>query len=128
MPPFFATSCSPIIVRRMAPFVPTFDIIEWVLSLAFVLLAVFAYRAKGTAAFLLLMLSSICYFLPRFAWFAVGLFFQLRGWNTSGSFRSWFRSWGSLPIGICHVLFLALIIAALISFIRERKSVVAPHA
>ena len=104
----------------------TFLIIDSILALALLILAIVAYRAERTIAFLLLMLASICYFLPRFAPFAIGLFFQLRGWKYSGSIVSWFHSHFWWWFGTFEFLFLGLMIAGFVSFIRERKKIVTP--
>jgi hypothetical protein len=113
----------------MTPLLKAVVIIEPILLLTLLILAIVAYNAKRTIAFLLLMLASICYFLPRFAPFAIGLFFEVRGWKTSGSMRTWFHSWWSFGLNkTFDFLFLGLIIAAFVFFIRERRRIVTPHA
>jgi len=96
------------------------------LQLALLILAIVVYRAKRTIAFLLLMLASICYFLPHFVLFVIGLFFEVRGWKTSGSMATWMHSWWSLVTATFNFLFLGLI-SAFVCFIRERR-IVTPHA
>jgi hypothetical protein len=111
----------------MKPLLNTIAIINVTLAVAFLVLAIIAYRAKGTNSFLLLMLASICYFLPRFTPVVVGLLFEIRGWETSTGYMAWFHSSGSFVIQLLDLLFVGLLVAALISFIRARRVIVTPH-
>jgi hypothetical protein len=101
----------------------TFLIIASSLLAALIGLAIVAYRANGTLGFLLLMLAAICYVAPRISYLGSGLFFQIRGWNTSGPFRGWLHSHGSVVLWTCDFLFVGLFIAALVLFIRQRRAV-----
>ena len=101
-------------------------IVEPILLLALLIFAIVAYRAKRTIAFLLLMLASICYFLSGFALFAIGLFFEVRGWKTSGSMDTWMHSWWSLVSLTFNFLFLGLMIAAFV-FLFESGRGLARH-
>jgi hypothetical protein len=111
----------------MASLLIALNIVEAILLLAFLILAVVAYRITRSTGFLLLMVASIFYLLPRLAPFAIALFFQKRGRNASGIIDGWIHSWGYFWVHAFDVLFLGLIIVAIVFFIRERK-VVIPHA
>jgi hypothetical protein len=106
----------------------TFLIIASSLLLAFAILAIMAYRAKRTLGFLLLLLAAICYTVPRVAYLGSGFFFHARGWETAGAFRRWLHSYGFVVLWSCNFLFVGLLIVAFVFFIRERKSIVTPHA
>jgi len=102
--------------------------IEPILLLALLILAIAVFRANGSIAFLLLMLASICFFLWNFVPFAIGLFFQIRGWKRSGAVAAWMHSWWFLVSQTFYFLFLALMIAAFVFFIRERRRIGTPAA
>jgi hypothetical protein len=97
-----------------------------ILLVAFLILAIIAYRAKATIAFLLLMLASICFCLPRVVVVVIGLFFYIRGGKPSGSMATWMHSWWHPVYLSFDFLFLALIIGAFVLFIRERRRIVTP--
>lgn len=98
-------------------------IIEAILLLALLILAIAVFRTKRSIAFLLLMLATICFFIWHFAPFAIGLFFAVRGWKTSGGVADWMHSGGFFLFKILYFLFLTLMIAAYVLFIRERRSI-----
>lgn len=104
-------------------------IVQAPLVLAFLIVAVLAYRAKRTIALLLLMLASICYFVPRFTPILIALFGYLCGWTTTPKgLYTWSHSWWPLIAEVFAFLFLAFIIGALVFLIRERKEIATPHA
>ena len=79
-------------------------------------------------AFLLLMLASICFGLPRVVLVAILLFFHIRGGKPSGSMGAWMHSWWHPVYLSFDFLFLGLIIGAFVLFIRERRRIVTPQA
>jgi hypothetical protein len=105
-------------------------VFELIVPLALAILAIIAYRAVRTIAFLLLMLASICYSLPYFLPLVIGLFFEIRGWKTSGGlgFAAWAHAWWPVVARTSHFLFLGLMISALTFFIRERRRLATPKA
>jgi hypothetical protein len=114
------------LISRMTPALKGFLLIDPILLVAFVVLAILVYRAKRTTAFLLLMLASICYFLPRFAPFAIG-FVEGRSTKAAASIHAWFHSWWSFGVNQAFdLLFLGLIVAALVFFIREQRRTATP--
>ena len=112
----------------MTPALKALLIVDPILLAAFLVLAILAYRSRRTAPFLLLMLASICYFLPRFAPFAIGLV-EGRGTKAAASIHGWFHSWWSFGVNRAFdFLFLGLVIAAFVFFLRERRKIATPHA
>jgi Na+/H+ antiporter NhaC len=103
-------------------------IIEPILLVALIIFAVLAYRSNRSVPFLLLMFAAICYFVHRFAPFAIG-FALGRGTNASASIHAWYHSWWSFGVSKAFdLLFLLLLVASFISFVRASRKIAAPHA
>jgi hypothetical protein len=98
-------------------------IVQAILLLAFIVLAILVLRGAKTTEFRLLMLASVCYFVQHSAPFALGLVYSFRGWKASGSMIAWMRSWWWLANHMLDCLFLAILIAAFVFFIRKRSRV-----
>jgi hypothetical protein len=88
---------------------------------AVLVLAIYLYRAKRTMSFALLMWACVCFVISRTSWFTFTL---------SGVFlaqhdriaRLRVAQWQQWTDAAFQFLFVALMIFALISFIRERTS------
>jgi len=113
----------------MTSLVKAYVIFEAPLVAAFLIVAILAYRSKRTIASLLLMWASICYFLPSFVPFVIALFGYALGWKSvPAGLLALTHSWWPFIVEGFRILFLSLIIASLIFFIRERKEIVVPEA
>jgi hypothetical protein len=98
-----------------------FSVLEPILLLALLALAIAAYRSHRSTAFLLLMLSSICYFIPRFAPYVI---WATAGGSTEASARihAWFASWSFFGMNrVFDALFVVLLCVSFIVFIRGRR-------
>jgi hypothetical protein len=108
--------------------VKALGILEPILLLSLLASAIFAYRSKSTITFLLFLLASICYFIPRFLPWALALIAQ-SSVQTSGAIHAWFHSWWSFGVNKTFDLsFLILMIFGFISFLREQKRLAPPGA
>jgi hypothetical protein len=98
-----------------------FSVLEPILLLALLGLAIAAYRSDRSTAFLLLMLSSICYFIPRFAPYVI---WATAGGSSEASARihAWFASWSFFGMNrVFDALFVVLLCTSFIAFIRGRR-------
>jgi hypothetical protein len=118
----------PFLVRPMKLLRNADLFFEFILPLGLALLAIVAYRVERTTVFLLLMLACVCYALPYVVPLLIGLFFEIRGWNTSGGFATWAHAWWPIVARIFHFLYLGLMLATLTFFIRERRRHATPKA
>ena len=96
-------------------------VLQAALLVAVAVLAIVAFRGTKTTLFSLLKWATVCYLIQHLAPFAAGLFFWTRGWNNSGGIAGWWRSWWWFVNQTLDCLFLAIIIAVLVYFIRDKR-------
>jgi len=79
--------------------------------------------ARRTRTFSLLMWACICFVIARSSWFTFGLLDSLL---SSAAARAAVDPWHEYTNFTFQLLFVVLMIAALVSFLRERSSVAPP--
>ena len=82
-------------------------------------LAIRLFLVRRTRTFALLMWACVCFVIARGSWFTFGL---LEGLLSSAARRAAVERWHEYTNFTFQLLFVVLMIAALISFIRERSA------
>ena len=85
-----------------------------------VVLAIRLFLARRTRTFALLLWACVCFVIARSSWFTFGL---LESFLSSEAARAAVDPWHEYTNFTFQLLFVVLMIAALISFLRERNSV-----
>ena len=88
-----------------------------------VVLAIRLFLARRTRTFALLMSACVCFVIARSSWFTFGLLDNLL---SSAAARAAVDPWHEYTNFTFQLLFVVLMIAALVSFLRERSSVASP--
>jgi hypothetical protein len=91
-----------------------------------VVLAIRLFLARRTRTFALLMWACVCFVIARSSWFAFGLLGDFLSSDSDEAARAAVDRWHEYTNFIFQLLFVVLMIAALISFLRERSSVATP--
>jgi uncharacterized membrane protein len=86
-------------------------------------LAIRLFLARHTRTFALLMWACVCFVIARSSWFTFGL---LESFLSSEAARAAVDPWHEYTNFTFQLLFVVLMIATLISFLRERSSVATP--
>ena len=94
---------------------------------ALVILSVLLCRARRTRAFALLMWACISFVIARSSWFPVGFVQHYFPADEAGATRESLFRWRGYVDSTFQMLFIALMIGALIVFLRERSSVGTSH-
>jgi hypothetical protein len=85
-----------------------------------VVLAIRLFLARRTRTFALLLWACVCFVIARSSWFTFGL---LERFLSSEAARAAVDPWHEYTNFTFQLLFVVLMIATLISFLRERSSV-----
>jgi len=86
-------------------------------------LAIRLFLVRRTRTFALIMLACVCFVIARSSWFTFGLVESLQ---SSEATRAAVDRWHEPTNFTFQLLFVVLMIAALVSFLRERSSVATP--
>ena len=92
-------------------------------ELLMLVLAIRLLLARRTRTFSLLMWACVCFVIARSSWFTFGL---LESILSSAATRAAVDPWHEYTNFIFQLLFVLLMIATLVSFLRERSSAAAP--
>jgi hypothetical protein len=87
-------------------------------------LAIRLFLVRHTRIFALLMWACVCFVIARSSWFTFGL---LESFLSSEAARAAVNPWHEYTNFTFQLLFVVLMIATLISFLRERSSVATPN-
>jgi uncharacterized membrane protein len=87
-------------------------------------LAIRLFLARRTRTFSLLMWACICFVIARSSWFTFGL---LNSLLSSAATRAAVDPWHEYTNFTFQLLFVVLMVAALISFLRERSPMATPE-
>jgi hypothetical protein len=108
---------------------PTWNILQW-LGLLFqvfvVILAIWLYRIRRTRSFAFLLLACICHVVMHSTWFTFNFAAGFAHAGPDAIARV--RALAYDTSRIFHVLFLVFMALALISFIRDCRTIVTPTA
>jgi hypothetical protein len=91
-----------------------------------VVLAIRLFLARRTCTFALLMWACVCFVIARSSWFTFGLLGDFLFSHSDGAVRAAVDRWHEYTNFTFQLLFVALMIATLTSFLRERSSVATP--
>ena len=95
-------------------------------EVALVLLAIRLYRLRRTRAFALFMWSCICFAIARTSWFTFGFFTGFIFPQASRAVRTASFHWQDYTSVAFQALSVALLLATVILFLRERSSGATP--
>ena len=101
------------------PLFIVYTVIHAIMLMAMLVLAVMNYRVKRTAGFLLLMLAALCYFIEWFLPYPIGLLSKVVSSDAWAAIVAWTHAWWFTVGHTFELLFVGLIIAAFVCFIRE---------
>jgi uncharacterized membrane protein len=90
-------------------------------------LAIRLFLARHTRTFALLMWACVCFVVARSSWFTFGLVGDSLFSRSDEAARAAVDRWHEYTNFTFQLLFVVLMIATLISFLRERSSVVTPN-
>ena len=88
-----------------------------------VVLAIRLFLTRRTRTFALLMWACVCFVIARSSWFTFGL---LESFLPNEAARAAVDPWHEYTNFTFQLLFVVLMIATLVSFLRERSSVATP--
>jgi hypothetical protein len=86
-------------------------------------LAVRLFLARHTRKFALLMWACVCFVIARSSWFTFGLLEDFLSSRSDEAARAAVDRWHEYTNFTFQLLFVVLMIATLVSFLRERSSV-----
>jgi hypothetical protein len=92
-------------------------------EVAMLVLAIRLFLARHTRTFALLMWACVCFVVARSSWFTFGL---LESFLSNAAARAAVDPWHEYTNFTFQLLFVVLMIATLISFLRERSSGATP--
>ena len=88
-----------------------------------VVLAIRLFLARHTLTFALLMWACVCFVIARSSWFTFGLLGDFLSSRSGEAARAAVDRWHEYTNFTFQLLFVVLMIATLVSFLRERSSV-----
>jgi hypothetical protein len=91
-------------------------------------LAIRLFFARRTHTFALLLWACLCFVIARSSWFTFGLLEDLLSGRIDDAARAAVERWHEPTNFTFQLFFVILMIAALISFLRERRSAATPSA
>ena len=91
-----------------------------------VVLAIRLFFARRTRTFALLMWACVCFVIARSSWFTFGLFSDFVISRGDEAARATVERWHEYTNFTFQLLFVVLMIATLMSFLRKRGSVATP--
>ena len=95
-------------------------------ELVMLVLAIRLFLARHTRTFALLMWACVCFVIARSSWFTFGLLGDFMAGRRDEAARAAVDRWHEHTNFTFRLLFVVLMIATLISFLRERSSVATP--
>ena len=89
-------------------------------------LAIRLFFAQRTGKFLLLLWACVCFVIARSSWFTFGLLEDFLSSRSDDPARTAVERWHEPTNFTFQLLFVALMIATLLAFLRERRSATTP--
>ena len=89
-------------------------------------LAIRLFFAQCTRTFALLMWACVCFVIARSSWFTFGLLEDFLSSRSDDAARAAVERWHEPTNFTFQLLFVALMIATLLAFLRERRSATTP--
>ncbi len=91
-------------------------------------LAIRLFFARRTSAFKLLMWACVCFVIARSSWFTFGLLGDFLSSRSGQAARAAVDRWHEYTNFTFQLLFVVLMIATLVSFLRQQRSGATPSA
>ena len=91
-----------------------------------VVLAIRLFLARHTRTFALLMWACVCFVIARSSWFTFGLLGDFLSSHSDEAARGAVDRWHEYTNFTFQLFFVVLMIATLVSFLRERNSAAIP--
>ena len=91
-----------------------------------VVLAIRLFLVRRSRTFLLLMWACVCFVIARSSWFTFGLLEDFLSSRSDDAARGAVERWHEPTNFTFQLLFVGLMIATLLAFLRERRSATTP--